>query len=74
MYGKLINDVLVFAPTDKLMYTNNNKFKLVLNPKRKHYLAAGYKEIEYGRNVVEGEAKELYTENTEFIHIDYVVA
>lgn len=73
MFGKLINDIIIYAPERVLKYVDKGKYKIVLNPNKKHYLKAGYKEIEFSRNTVEGEYDFLYTEGDDYIHIDYIV-
>lgn len=48
MYGKIIDGELISAPEKYLEYTAEGKHKLVCNPQEEHYLAAGYKLVEYG--------------------------
>lgn len=48
MYGKIIDGALVAAPEKYLEYSENGKHKIVCNPQAEHYLAAGYKPVEYG--------------------------
>lgn len=72
MFGKLLGDTIIFAPKGALKFPENGKYRFILNPRKKHYLLAGYKEIEYGKNTIEGEYEEIYTQGDDFIHIDYV--
>lgn len=72
MFGKLVNDELVLAPEKRLEYIDNGKHRLILNPKRKHYLLAGYKEVEYDE-MPEAEAYTVsYKQTKTTIKVSYV--
>lgn len=73
MYAKLIDGALVAAPEKYLEYTAEGKHKIVCNPQAEHYLAAGYKPVEYGE-VPEGEDVAVsYVESDDKITVTYSV-
>lgn len=73
MYGKIIDGALVAAPEKYLEYTADGKHKIVCNPQAEHYLAAGYKPVEYGE-VPEGEDVAVsYVESADKITVTYSV-
>ena len=72
MYGKIVDGALISAPEKYLEYEENGKHKLVCNPQEEHYLAAGYKPVEYSE-VPEGDGEYDvgYVENKDKITVVY---
>lgn len=72
MYGKIIDGALVAAPEKYLEYTADGKHKIVCNPQSEHYLAAGYKPVEYGDMPEDTEEYEMsYVESVDKITVTY---
>lgn len=72
MYAKIIDETLIFAPEKYLEYEENGKHKLVCNPQEEHYLAAGYKPVDYGTVPEElGEYDVSYVESDDKITVVY---
>ena len=72
MYAKIIDETLVFAPEKYLAHEENGKHKLVCNPQEEHYLAAGYKPVDYGTPPEElGEYDVSYAESDDKITVVY---
>ena len=70
MYAKIIDGALVFAPEKYLEYEENGKHKLVCNPQEEHYVAAGYKPVDYGTAPEElGEYDVSYVESDDKITV-----
>jgi len=74
MYAKIVDGALIAAPEKYLEYTESGKHRIVCNPQAEHYLAAGFKPVEYGE-VPEGDGEYTtsYVENADKITVTYSV-